>query len=111
MLLDQIAPRVDPDLLPSFGVARKPERESASRYYLLRAAPLDIEPKATGLLVTLGTPEGDLLEATLPRLDLRLRGELCWAVLAVHEGPGSYPLHRHVLGLWPCDPLFTLDVA
>src|SRR4051794_32389595 len=65
MLLERIASRLGPELLDNFGVAYQAER--ASTYYLVQAEALHVEPKATNLLVTLGTPEGHLLRATLSR--------------------------------------------
>lgn len=102
--IDIDAPKIPADLLSNFRLTPKPGREAISTFYLVRAAVLDVQPKQTNLLVTLGTPEGDLITATMPWVDTDIIGELCWVILVVHPQPGS-PDHCHILRIWSCDPL------
>jgi len=77
-----------------------------SHYYHLFAAPVAVvrlPPGPDGVayqLLTLLTPEGDEVQATLPRFDPELAGQLCDAVLVTHPDPwGRSRAHAHVLKL------------
>lgn len=100
--LDLIAPRIPNRLLADFGVSCRPGREDSSIFYLLRAQILVVDPRPTNLLVELGTPEGDVILATMPWLDSRVLEHLCWVVLTIHPTDGDR-WHRHILRMWPTD--------
>ena len=103
MSLDQIGPRLDPALLPTFGLRRWREREAESTYYLLGITPIRSEARLTNRLITCLTHDGATVRATCPVLDERLVGIPNWAILVTHPSPFGRD-HCHLLKIWPHDP-------